>query len=149
MQLHGGRTPVRCTQQVAAPPANVLRREFWTRIQFHAFLCGQTDWFCQNATEETGITGSICRLTHAALVQTIIEFYVFYAGGKPSNRYWIDQFNMGAIDSYPSGELMLGSLLGNEASIRAVTPGDIQETARRYFDMDNRVRVTLLPAESN
>ena len=64
-------------------------------------------------------------------------------------RYWLDQLNMRAIYSYPSGDALLESLLGNEASLNAVTPADIQEAARRYFDMDNRVRVTLLPEESN
>ncbi len=64
-------------------------------------------------------------------------------------RFWLDQLNMGNIDSYPSGDLLLRSLLGNEASITEVTPVDIQEAARRYFDMENRVRVTLLPEQSN
>ena len=64
-------------------------------------------------------------------------------------RYWLDQLNMRVIDRYPSGDRLLGSLLANEASIDAVTPAAIQEAARRYFDLDNRVRVTLLPEQSN
>ena len=64
-------------------------------------------------------------------------------------RYWIDQYNMRVIDSYPSGDVLLGSLLGNEASLKAMTPADIQEAARRYFDLGNRVRVTLLPEQLN
>ena len=64
-------------------------------------------------------------------------------------RYWLDQLNMRVIDRYPSGDRLLGTLLANEASINAVTPADIQESARRYFDLDNRVRVTLLPEQSN
>jgi len=31
----------------------------------------------------------------------------------------------------------------------ALTPAGIQELTRRYFDLDNRVRVTLLPEELN
>ena len=56
---------------------------------------------------------------------------------------------MGIIDGYPSGDLLLESLLANEAALNAVTPADVQEAARRYFDLDNRVRVTLLPEQLN
>jgi len=64
-------------------------------------------------------------------------------------RFWLDQLEMGIIDQYPSGDLLLESLLANEAALNAVTPADVQEAARRYFDLGNRVRVTLLPEQLN
>ena len=64
-------------------------------------------------------------------------------------RFWLDQLEMGNIEDYPSGDLLLESLLANEAELNAVTPADVQEAARRYFDLDNRVRVTLLPEQLN
>jgi len=64
-------------------------------------------------------------------------------------RYWLDNLNMRAIYRYPSGDRLLESLLANEASLHAVGPADVQEAARRYFDLGNQVRVTLLPEESN
>ena len=64
-------------------------------------------------------------------------------------RFWLDQLEMGNIDQYPSGDLLLESVLANEAVLNGVTPADVQEAARRYFDLDNRVRVTLLPEQLN
>ena len=64
-------------------------------------------------------------------------------------RYWLDQLNMGIIDQYPSGDLLLESVLANEMSLNSVMPADVQEAARRYFDLGNHVRVTLLPERSN
>ena len=64
-------------------------------------------------------------------------------------RYWLDNLNLRAIYRYPSGDRLLESLLANEASLNAVGPADVQEAARRYFDLGNQVRVTLLPEQSN
>jgi len=64
-------------------------------------------------------------------------------------RYWLDNLNLRAIYRYPSGDRLLESLLANEASLNAVGPADVQEAARRYFDLSNQVRVTLLPEQSN
>ena len=60
-------------------------------------------------------------------------------------RYLLDQ-NDG---EYPSGDLLLSTLPTFGPSLEALTPAGIQEIARRYFDLDNRVRVTLLPEELN
>ena len=74
--------------------------------------------------------------------ETNLESNSFWLGQLSTRyRYWLDQLD----GSYPSGDALLGSLLVNGASIDAVTPVDIQELARRYADLDNRVRVTLLP----
>ena len=62
-----------------------------------------------------------------------------------SNAYWRNQISY----AYRRGVKPVESLLTYEASIDAVTPADIQELARRYFDMGNRVRVTLLPEQSH
>ncbi len=60
-------------------------------------------------------------------------------------RYLLDQLD----GRYPSGDRLLETLATYETSLDAVTPQRIQELARRYFDLDNRVRVTLLPEEAN
>ena len=74
--------------------------------------------------------------------ETNLESNSFWLGQLSTRyRYWLDQLD----GSYPSGDALLGSLLVNGASIDAVTPVDIQELARCYADLDNRVRVTLLP----
>jgi zinc protease len=60
-------------------------------------------------------------------------------------RYLLDQSD----GEYPSGDLLLSTLPTFGPSLEALTPAGIQEMARRYFDLDNRVRVTLLPEELN
>ena len=59
-------------------------------------------------------------------------------------RYLLDQLDGG----YPSGDRLLATLSIYGPSLDALTPAGIQELAR-YFDLDNRVRVTLLPEQSN
>ena len=82
--------------------------------------------------------------------ETNLESNSFWLGLLDDGyRYWLDRLNMRAIYRHPSGDLLLGTVLANESLIDAVTPADIQEAARRYFDLDNRVRVTLLPEQSN
>ena len=75
---------------------------------------------------------------------------------QESNRWWLNvldaryRFLLDELDGrYPSGGRLLETLSTYEASLDAVTPARIQELARRYFDLDNRVRVTLLPEEAN
>ena len=60
-------------------------------------------------------------------------------------RYLLDQSD----GRYPSGDVLLETLPTYGAALEALTPAGIQELALRYFDLDNRVRVTLLPEESN
>ena len=60
-------------------------------------------------------------------------------------RYLLDQSD----GRYPSGDVLLETLPTYGAALEALTPAGIQELAFRYFDLDNRVRVTLLPEESN
>ncbi len=60
-------------------------------------------------------------------------------------RYLLDQSDGRA----PSGDLLLATLSTYGPALDALTPAGIQELARRYFDLDNRVRVTLLPEELN
>ena len=59
-------------------------------------------------------------------------------------RYLLDQLDGG----YPSGDRLLATLSMYGPWLDALTPEGIQELAR-YFDLDNRVRVTLLPEELN
>jgi zinc protease len=74
--------------------------------------------------------------------ETNLESNAYWLGQLSTRyRYWLDELDGG----YPSGDALLGSLLANGASIDAVTPAEIQDLARRYIDLDNRVRVTLLP----
>ena len=60
-------------------------------------------------------------------------------------RYLLDQSD----GRYPSGDVLLETLPTYGADLDALTPLRIQELARRYFDQDNRVRVTLLPEQLN
>lgn len=60
-------------------------------------------------------------------------------------RYLLDQSD----GRYPSGDVLLETLPTYGADLDALTPPRIQELARRYFDQDNRVRVTLLPEQLN
>ena len=60
-------------------------------------------------------------------------------------RYLLDQSD----GRYPSGDVLLETLPTYGAALDALTPPRIQELARRYFDQDNRVRVTLLPEQLN
>ena len=60
-------------------------------------------------------------------------------------RYLLDQSD----GRYPSGDLLLATLSTYGPALDALTPAGIRELARRYFDLDNRVRVTLLPEELN
>ena len=60
-------------------------------------------------------------------------------------RYLLDQSD----GRYPSGDVLLETLSTYGAALEALTPAGIQELALRYFDLDNRARVTLLPEESN
>ena len=60
-------------------------------------------------------------------------------------RYLLDQSD----GRYPSGDVLLETLPTYGAALDAITPASIQELARRYFDLNNRVRVTLLPEELN
>ncbi len=60
-------------------------------------------------------------------------------------RYLLDQ----SEGRYPSGDVLLETLPTYGADLDALTPPRIQELARRYFDQDNRVRVTLLPEQLN
>ena len=60
-------------------------------------------------------------------------------------RYLLDQSD----GRYPSGDVLLETLPTYGAALDALTPPRIQELARRYFDPDNRVRVTLLPEQLN
>ena len=60
-------------------------------------------------------------------------------------RYLLDQSD----GRYPSGDVLLETLPTYGAALDALTPLRIQELARRYFDQDNRVRVTLLPEQLN
>ena len=91
--------------------------------------------------DEVGDVSEAARRTF----ETNLESNAYWLGQLSTRyRYWLDELDGG----YPSGDALLGSLLANGASIDAVTPADIQELARRYIDLDNRVRVTLLP-ESN
>ena len=60
-------------------------------------------------------------------------------------RYLLDQSD----GRYPSGDLLLATLSTYGPALDALTPAGIQELARRYFDLDNRVRVTLLPEQLN
>lgn len=57
------------------------------------------------------------------------------------NRYWLDRIG-GALELGEDPRL----LLGTEARIRALTPEQVREAARRWVDPDRFVRVTLLPA---
>ena len=60
-------------------------------------------------------------------------------------RYLLDQSD----GRYPSGDVLLETQPTYGADLDALTPPRIQELARRYFDQDNRVRVTLLPEQLN
>ena len=60
-------------------------------------------------------------------------------------RYLLDQSD----GRYPSGDVLLETLPTYGAALDALTPPRIQELARRYFDQDTRVRVTLLPEQLN
>ncbi|MCH8811240.1 MAG: insulinase family protein [Gemmatimonadetes bacterium] len=75
------------------------------------------------------------------------SYWLSQLGGR--YRYWLDQLESGVIDRYPSGDLLLDNVLANEVSLNTVMPADVQEAARRYVDLSNQVRVTLLPEQSN
>ena len=60
-------------------------------------------------------------------------------------RYLLDQSD----GRYPSGDVLLETLPTYGADLDALTQLRIQELARRYFDQDNRMRVTLLPEQLN
>ena len=51
------------------------------------------------------------------------------------------------IFDYQRGNEPGGSIQTYPASVEILTPGSIQETARKYFNMENRVRVTLMPED--
>ena len=57
------------------------------------------------------------------------------------NRTWLSQL----VNDYQRGAAPGASVETFESSVDALTVGLIQEAARQYFDMENYVRVTLMP----
>ena len=57
------------------------------------------------------------------------------------NRTWLSQL----VNDYQREADPGASVKTFESSVEALTVGLIQEAARRYFDMENYVRVTLMP----
>ena len=49
------------------------------------------------------------------------------------------------VFDYQRGNEPGGSIETYPASVEVLTPDSIQATARKYFNMENRVRVTLMP----
>ena len=57
------------------------------------------------------------------------------------NRTWLNQL----VFDYQRGEEPGASIRSYPASVETLTPETIQEVARKYFNMENYVRVTLMP----
>ena len=57
------------------------------------------------------------------------------------NRTLLNQL----VSDYQRGASPGASIRTYPASVEALTPESVQEDAQQYFDMDNRVRVTLMP----
>ena len=59
------------------------------------------------------------------------------------NRFWLGQL----VDSYERGTDPR-RVLAYEELLTGITPDGVQQTARRYFDLDNYVQISLLPEDS-
>jgi zinc protease len=72
--------------------------------------------------------------TREALLRT-------YETSLRQNAFWLNQFST----DYQRGQQPGSTLRTYTDSVKAVTPATIQSAASRYFNMQNYVRVTLLP----
>lgn len=61
--------------------------------------------------------------------------------GLRENAFWLNQLQASFINGSDPAEV-----LSYEARVAALTPGELKDTARRYFDMNNYVQVVLYPA---
>jgi zinc protease len=66
-----------------------------------------------------------------------------YKKGLRENGYWTQWLMNAHINGRDPNDI-----LTVEQRVNAITPDDIRQAARRYFDMDNYVQVVLYPEKS-